>query len=282
MSRIKVAALAVYPVKSLGSIPLTQVALTDRGFRNDRRWMVVNERDEFVTQRDFPKMATIWVEQFSDSLELASDEMDEPLSVPFHLDEPAFELGASPAPLVKVWSATVRARYVSAAADAWLSECLGQSVKLVYMPDESRRECSDKYAKRGEIVSFADGYPFLLTSEASLADLNRRIRERGGQAPLPMSRFRSNIVVDGGDAWAEDSWREIKIGEHTFYNVKPCARCQVTTTDQATGEVRGPEPLATLGTFRDSSLGILFGVNLTCASNAGEIKVGDSVDVVSA
>jgi uncharacterized protein len=279
---MRVSALHVYPVKSLAGIALQRVALTDRGFRLDRRWMVVTPNDEFVTQREFPQMATVWVEETATGIELAHDSMDEPLDIPFVPKPGAFSLGSNPNPMVTVWSSAVRAQHVSSQADEWLSQCLGLRVKLVYMPDDSHRKCSDKYAKNGEIVSFADGYPFLLTNEASLADLNARVEKNGrAKGNLPMSRFRPNLVVSGADkAWAEDDWKELRVGSHLFRVVKPCARCQVTTTDQASGEVRGPEPLVTLGEFRDSNLGVLFGQNLTCVDVSGTINVGDEVEVL--
>jgi uncharacterized protein len=279
---MRVSALHIYPVKSLAGIALRRVALTDRGFRLDRRWMVVTPNDEFVTQREFPKMATVWVEETSNGIELAHDSMDEPIEIPLARQPAAFALGVDPNPTVTVWSSSVRAQHVSRQADEWLSQCLGEQVKLVYMPDDSHRKCSDKYAPNGEIVSFADGYPFLLTSESSLADLNERVEKNGrSKGNLPMSRFRPNIVVSGADKpWAEDDWKELRIGAHVFRVVKPCARCQMTTTDQASGEVRGPEPLATLGEFRDSNLGVLFGQNLTCVDASGTISVGDEVEVL--
>ncbi len=243
--------------------------------------MVVNERDEFVTQRDLPKMATIWVDELDGGIELASESMDEPLFV--SLENTNTDLLRR----VNVWASTVLGQTVSPEADDWLSTCLGRNLRLVYMPDSTERACSPTHAKNGEIVSFADGYPFLLVNEASLSDLNHRISDNAikqgasnAPAALPMSRFRSNIVIKGADAWAEDHWKEIQIGEHVFRSVKPCARCQVTTTDQATGEISGPEPLATLGAFRDSTNGVLFGVNLTCVSSSGLVRVGDLVKVL--
>jgi uncharacterized protein YcbX len=122
------------------------------------------------------------------------------------------------------------------------------------------------------VVSFADGYPFLIANEASLADLNRR-----AGTDLPMNRFRANLVVRGAEAWAEDHWQEFTVGEVRFRSAKPCGRCQVTTTDQATGEVRGPEPLATLSTFRDSAFGVRFGMNLV-AIGTGTLRIGDRLE----
>ena len=143
------------------------------------------------------------------------------------------------------------------------------------MPDSSERAVNPDYGKPGDIVSFADGYPLLIAAEASLADLNARIVGHGGAA-VPMNRFRPNVVIKGCDPFAEDRLGEIRIGEAIFRTAKLCARCQVTTTDQATGEVRGPEPLQTLATYRDSPNGVLFGSNLIPVEG-GSIRVGDTV-----
>ena len=260
---ITLSELHIYPVKSLGGIALTEARVTERGLEHDRRWMVVDPMGEFFTQRDFPKMATVWVDVNADSLSLAAPDRDT-IEVPF-------SYAPSPAMRVQVWNSNVEAHAVSAEADAWLSAHLGTPCRLVYMPDTTRRACNPDRAGADKVVSFADGYPFLVTNEASLADLNRRA---GTQ--LPMNRFRSNLVVRGAQAWAEDDWNEFTIGEVRFKVTKPCGRCQVTTTDQATGEVRGPEPLATLSTFRDSEYGVRFGVNLVALSG-GEVRVGDPV-----
>jgi uncharacterized protein len=264
---ITVSEINIYPVKGMAGISLGRATMTTRGLQHDRRFMVVDANHEFISQREHPKMATIWTSLIGAQLELATADND-----PILFD-------AMPKPLptrtVRVWSSHVQAHTVSAEADAWLSEYLGFDARLVYMPETSERRCSPEYAKNNEIVSFADGYPVLLANAASLDDLNSRITKNGGSA-VPMNRFRANIVVSGANAWAEDGWNEIEIGEAIFRNAKPCARCQVTTTDQATGEVRGPEPLKTLSTFRDSAKGILFGANLVPVK-LGEVRVGDAV-----
>jgi hypothetical protein len=143
------------------------------------------------------------------------------------------------------------------------------------MPDGSERRCNPDFARNGEIVSFADGFPFLIAAEESLADLNARIVKNSG-SPLPMNRFRPNLVVKGAPAFAEDAWGEFQIGEAIFRAAKPCARCQVTTTDQALGEVRGPEPLATLSTYRNTDKGVLFGMNLVPVK-LGTVRIGDTL-----
>jgi len=166
----------------------------------------------------------------------------------------------------------------SAAADRFLSEYLGLACRLVYMPESSERFSSRRFAPEGRRVGFADAFAYLLTTEASLGDLNSRLIARS-HAALPMNRFRPNLVISGSAPYAEDGWGEIRIGEVLLRAVKPCGRCQVTTTDQATGEVMGPEPLATLATYRESSeFGVMFGVNLVTVTT-GTIRVGDALEI---
>jgi uncharacterized protein len=271
---ITVTEINIYPVKGLGGISLSTCEMTTRGLKNDRRFMVVDRDHEFVSQREIPRMATVWMDIVGGELEFAAPDRE-----PIRVDAAP---RAQPTRTVKVWSSHVHAHTVSAEADAWLSDYLGFDARLVYMPDTAERRCNPAYAKNNEIVSFADGYPVLIANEASLADLNQRISTNGGAA-VPMNRFRANIVVKGATAWAEDTWQDFSIGGHenaaTFRNVKPCARCQVTTTDQASGEVRGPEPLKTLSTFRDfqhGAKGLMFGVNLVPVK-LGRVSVGDAL-----
>ena len=260
-------AIHIYPVKALGGISLGQAVVTPRGLQYDRRFLVIDAKDEFVTQREVPKMATVWLEVDGGEVVLSAPDMD-PVAFPA---EPA-EL---PSRMVRIWSSDVLAHTVSPEADAWLSQYLGFNARLVYMPDSSERKINPKYAKNGEVVSFADGYPLLVISEASLADLNERIVKNGGSA-LTMNRFRPNLVIKGCEPFAEDRVGEIRIGDAIFRAVKPCMRCEVTTTDQATGEVRGPEPLQTLGTYRNTPDGVMFGMNLIPV-NLAMVHVGDNV-----
>ena len=186
---------------------------------------------------------------------------------------------AAPSERVRVWNSVCDAVPASRDADRWLSEYLGLDCRLVYMPDTSERLSNPQYAGPGKRVGFADGYAYLVIGAASLADLNRRLGARG-HAPLPMNRFRPNIVLAGSDAYAEDGWKDARIGGATLRGVKPCGRCQVTTTDQSTGEVRGPEPLATLATYRDSpEFGVMFGMNYVTARE-GTIRVGDALQAL--
>ena len=257
----------IYPVKALGGISLLEAEVTARGLKHDRRFMVIDTDNEFVTQRENPKMATVWVELNNGAVSFSAPDIDG-ISFPAEPRE-------LPARLVRVWSSHIPAHSVSVEADAWLSEYLGFDARLVYMPDSSDRLVNPAHAKNGEIVSFADGYPLLIASEESLADLNARMAGEGGTA-IPMNRFRPNLVIKGGDAYAEDRLGEVRVGDAVFRAVKPCTRCQVTTTDQASGEVRGPEPLRTLAKYHDSPNGVMFGMNLIPV-NLATVRVGDEV-----
>jgi len=262
------AALHVYPVKGLKGIDLAEARATERGLEHDRRFMVVDEDNVFVSQREQPGMATIWTEIVGDQLMLAAPDMGE-VAVPLEPDAPA-------SLRVQVWRSVVDAAHVSNPADAWLSEYLGFDCRLVYMPKESHRYSNTQYAGEAREVGFADGYAYLVTGEASLADLNRRLGGRGHPA-LPMNRFRPNLVVRGSAAYAEDTWKDVRIGSAVLRAAKPCGRCQVTTTDQSTGQVVGPEPLATLSTYRESAeFGVMFGMNYVTIE-PGTMRVGDSV-----
>ncbi len=263
-----VSALNVYPVKGLKGIALQEARATERGLDHDRRWMVVGPAGEMLTQRSHPKMATVWTELSADALSLSAPDMPA-------VDVP---LVAPPGPPVhaEVWGNPVAGVGASADADAWLSEYLGLACRLLYMPESSRRYSDPRFAGEDKLVGFADGFAYLLAGDASLADLNARLAAKG-HAALPMNRFRPNIVVAGSEPYAEDGWGEIRVGEAALKAAKPCARCQVTTTDQATGEVMGPEPLATLSSYRESpGFGVLFGMNLVTVK-PGRVRVGDPV-----
>jgi uncharacterized protein YcbX len=265
-----VASLHVYPVKGFKGIDLREATATERGLEHDRRWMVVDPAGEFFTQRSHPRLATIWTDILDDGLELSAPDAGSVL-VPF-------EPPPAPSMRVRVWSHVVDAVPASREADFFLSSYLGTPCRLVYMPDSTRRTSNPVYAgDANRLVGFADGYAFLAANLASLDDLNARLAIKG-HPPLPMNRFRPNIVVAGAAPYAEDAWRELRLGEAILRAAKPCGRCEVTTTDQATGEVLGPEPLATLGTYRNSDeFGVMFGLNLVCL-RTGKLRVGDAIE----
>jgi hypothetical protein len=259
----------VYPLKSARGIAPSDADVERRGLAGDRRWMLVDEGGTFLSQRSHPRLALIDVERTDEGLRLAAPGQGS-IDVAQPNESAATET-------VTVWDDAVDAAFASDDAHAWCSQFLDTNVRLVYMPEVSRRAVDTDYAVQDDdSVSFADGYPLLLTTTASLADLNDRL----DGAPLPMNRFRPNVVVDGTAAWAEDAWCRIRIGAVTFHVVKPCGRCAVTTTNQQTA-VRGKEPLKTLATFRrgaDTGT-VYFGWNLIPEA-PGRLRVGDAVDVL--
>ena len=269
-SAITVSGLFIYPVKSLGGISLPAADLTPRGLRHDRRWLIVDERNRFLTQREHAEMALLAVEPAYNGFLLRHRQRPEllPLYIPF-------EATPERTLFVTIWDDMVFAWRGAPAADAWLSEALGQACKLVYMSDMARREVEPDQPELnppGTLVSFADGYPYLLASEESLAKLNDQLAE-----PVPMNRFRPNLVVRGLAADAEMQWTDFQIGGHAFRSVRGCSRCVVTTIDQDTAHKNAAaEPLRTLATYRKQGSKVLFGQNVTGPAS-GRVQVGDVV-----
>lgn len=259
--------LYVYPIKSLAGIRLAAARVEERGFELDRRWMLIDENGQFLSQRTFPQMALLQVEIEAESLKVYH--MSDPASiVRIPLDAEGSEIRP-----VKVWDDEMPAKLVDAGIDRWFSNIFQMNVRLVKMPDSTERKVNPKYAVNGESVSFADGMPYLLIGQESLSDLNLRL-----ETPVPMNRFRPNIVFSGGKAFAEDSWGKIQVGEVSFQVVKPCARCVMITVEQSTGD-KGVEPLKTLATYRKVGNKILFGQNMVALSK-GMVKVGDEIKLV--
>jgi uncharacterized protein YcbX len=260
-STAAISALYVYPVKSCGGISVASASVVRRGFQYDRRWMIVDERGHFLTQREEPTLCHVATSLEDDGLRLTMLGHGEIL-IPFGIDS-GEELA------IKVWHHEgVGLRHD--AGSRWFSAAVGRCCSLVYMPDYHERAVSPSRARPGDIVSFADGYPFLIISEASLADLNSRL-----ESPLEMRRFRPNIVVSGVPPFAEDDWPRVELGGIGFRGVKPCHRCVITTLDPETGR-RGKEPLATLANFRRRENELLFGMNLIHDAE-GMLSVGDAV-----
>jgi len=256
----------IYPIKSLAGINLQTSEVEERGLKYDRRWVLVDDTNTFFTQRDFPEMALIKVAIEQEGLKLQyKTKTVEPLLIPFEFEH-------SKTDKVVIWDDTITAEFYDEQIDSWFSEIIGIKCHLVKMPETTKRVVDESYAKN-KIVSFADGYPFLIIGQASLEDLNSRM-----ETPLPMNRFRTNFVFIGGKAFEEDQWKKFKVGNVVFQAVKPCARCVITTTNQETAE-RLHEPLLTLSKFRKIDNKVMFGMNLVCHST-GEIKVGDKIEAL--
>lgn len=265
---MKLSGLHIYPLKSGAGISLQVSEVESRGLNLDRRWLVVDEVGRFMTARKHPRMVLIQAQPQRDGALFLSADSQTGLQV-------APCDGAQAVEDVTIWKDECGGVYLSPEADRWLSDFLEVPCRLVYMPDEVERAVDQDYAQEGDIVSFADGYPLLLTTKASLADLNGRSTK-----PIEMIRFRPNLVVDGCEAFAEDNWKRIRIGAVEFECSRPCSRCVLTTVDPATGIKNADgEPLTTLKTFRREGDGVLFGVNLIPRS-AGEIRVCDTVEVL--
>ncbi len=265
--RPQLSQLVIYPVKSMRGIERSSAALDDLGLAWDRRWMVVDAEGRFLTGRQQPRLLLIQPELTEDGRLTLRFPDGRRLPV-------APATPAAPRLTVQVWRDTLAAPAVDPAADAALSEFLGQPCRLVFFEESMVRPVDPDYARPGDRTGFADGFPLLLISEGSLADLNTRL-----PSPLPMRRFRPNLVVSGCAPYAEDEWREIRIGDIPFELVKPCSRCIMTTTDPDTGARAGQEPLRTLATYRRRGNKVYFGQNVVHRGR-GLLRVGDAVTVL--
>lgn len=282
----------IYPIKSLKGISLENSHVEKRGLRYDRRWMLTDPDGMFFTQREVPKMAAVTVEIMNGALGVSAEGYGS-LEIPFEPDRGERES-------VTVWDSTFVAETYLGPMNEWFSEVLSKRCKIVRMPDNAKRHVSERFDEGKDTVSFADGYPLLLIGKASLDEVNERISnaDKGvrvpAETPLPMNRFRPNVVVTGTNPFEEDRWARIKMGEAIFRVVKPCARCVITTVDQATGEFDGKEPLRTLASFRMAKqvhpgnfeafghgpTAVLFGENLIPESESSTIGVGEEVEVI--
>lgn len=258
--------LFIYPIKSAHYISVDDAEVNLWGLRDDRRWMVVDESARFLTQREEPRLALVQAKVTPTGVMLEAPGMPQ-LLVPF----PTVNSGEES---VVVWKDAVKVVVATTQSCNWFTKFLGRPCKLVYMHDPFARSADTAYARPGSVVSFADGYPLLLTSEASLNDLNGRM-----QAPIPMIRFRPNVVIDGRIPFEEDWWQRIRIGGVIFDVVKPCTRCVITTIDQDSAHNTNTEPLRTLNTFRKKDGKVYFGENLV-PDGPGEIHVGDDVELL--
>jgi uncharacterized protein YcbX len=271
---MRVISLNIHPVKGMRAHSKDRARLGLRGLEGDRRWLAVDDSGRFITQRSHPRLATITATPTSSGLELSAAAIGT-----LQVEIPSGEERAT----VTVWEDTVSAAVAAASAHEWLSSLFGESLRLVYMDARSDRQKRGLWVTAPVPVSFADAYPVLAATTGSLDAINREIVHRGGEA-VPMARFRPNIVIDCGDAWAEDRWRVLRIGEIELDLVKPCDRCIVTTTDQSTGERMGKEPLASLARIRRSAdpriNGVLFAWN-AIPRVQGEIAVGDVAEVLT-
>jgi len=268
--------LHIHPVKALGGQTLRAAAVEPWGLAGDRRWVLIDAAGKVVTQRQRPSLALAAAELLPGGGIRLSAPGRETLDVP--VPRPGAAAGKV---TVDIFGDKVGARLAGTEAHSWCGAYLGEEVRLAHMHDPaSSRDIDPAYARPGETVSFADGYPLLVTTLASLDALNSLIAggDHPEEGPLPMNRFRPNVVLAGTEAWAEDSWSRLAIGEVTFRVAKVCGRCVVTTTDQSTGD-RGREPLRTLGRHRRFGNQLVFGQNLVPES-PGTLRTGDPVRIL--
>lgn len=264
MPGVQLTGLFVYPIKACGGVALEQAELVERGLAFDRRYLLVDRTGTFVSQREVPQLCLVTTTIAGESL-LVSFPGKPTLELPLR---PSSE-DAEPRRHYRVWDDTGSALEL-ARGSRWFSELLDDEVSLLYMPDSERRAVNPKRARPGDIVSFADAYPLMLMSEDSLADLNRRL-----DAPVDMRRFRPNLVMAGGEPYAEDGFAHVQIGGLSFRGVKRCERCVVITVDPRTGEM-GKEPLRTLSRYRLENGAVWLGMNLIHDA-FGTLRLGDRV-----
>lgn len=259
--------LTYYPIKACRGFDVTESFVERMGLANDRRMMVVTPEGEFLTQREYPKLALITPTLTNDLVTLAAPNFDS-MRVAIQKSGANFP--------VNIWkSENVSAVDQGDDAAQWLEDWLGVSVRLVHFADGYKRGLNPEYAiNTDDHTGFADGYPILIISEESLNDLNSKI-----DSPVPMNRFRPNIVVKGCAAFEEDSWKRVRIGDVEMALVKPCPRCVVTTIDKETLE-KNKEPLKTLSKYRNHELGAIFGMN-TIPLNEGKLELGMSVEILA-
>ena len=261
---ITLSELAIYPIKSTSQIRLQKARISPFGLEMDRRWMLIDEQGYMLTQRKHPRMCLIQGTLDNANLSIFAPEMTA-LTVPVK----------APQSLLKatVWADTCNAYDCGLQAAEWFSRFLQTPARLVYFPDNEKRQVDLGYAQQGDITAFSDGFPYLLIGQDSLDDLNSRLK-----APVEMQRFRPNLVVMGTEAFAEDNWKKIRIGDITFQLVKPCSRCSIPSINPQTAE-KTAEVVTTLAGYRMRENKIFFGQNMI-AEGSGQLSVGMAVEVL--
>ena len=263
--------LYLYPVKSLRGFAVTSADVDTLGFVGDRRFLVVDANNQFLTQRTHPRMALIETALTARDLILRAPHGGS-CSVPLRATAPADLL------TVRIWkSEGLLAEDCGVEVAVWLSDYLSQPCKLVRIGEKFSRPVLKASARPGDLFNFSDGCPFMVLTEASLADLNARLDE-----PLPVDRFRPSFVINGSAAFAEDTWTRFRIGNVTFRAAGPCSRCAITTTNQLTAE-RGKEPLRTLALYRRDAkdpTDVNFGQNVIHETKSGTVRIGDAVELL--
>ena len=272
---ITLTAINRFPVKSCRGESVAAAAVDPWGLAGDRRWMVVDATGEAMTARECPRMLLVRPQLTEAGLRLTGPDLD-----PIDVRTP---LGAVSVEVTVFGRAPFAVRLADGMAHRWFSAAVDEPVRLVYQDDPRLRPTNPGYSDPADSVSFADGYPVLLANEASLDELNGWIEDgpMADQGPLPMIRFRPNLVVRGAAAWAEDGWRRVRVGDAEFRAVKGCARCVIPTTNPDTA-ARGKEPTATLARHRRWDGEVWFAINLIPDTPGATVRVGDAVEILDA
>jgi uncharacterized protein len=265
---LQISELYIYPIKSLGGIAKETVEITNTGLKHDRRWMLVDDNNMFLSQRTHPAMALLQPAETDTSIVVThKNNPTQSITIPFYNEGKEMIQ-------VTIWDDVCEAVEVSTSCSNWFSDMLQMNCKLVYMPDETMRLVDKRYAINNEITSFSDGYPILMIGQASLDNLNTKLSEI-----IPMNRFRPNIVFTGGHAHIEDEMELFTINDIQFLGVKLCSRCVMTTINQQSS-AKGKEPLKTLATYRTKNNKIYFGQNVLQQQN-GSIAVGEAIQIIT-
>lgn len=255
--------IRIYPIKSMGGISLLSARILPKGLDLDRRWMLVDEHGTVLTQRKYPRMALFKVSLEGDSIQ-----------VMYHTDTVRIPIAPDPgfSMRTKVWKDEVSVVQTAPGFDNWFSENLGVACRLVTFPEENPRMVERGHRSAEDHTRLQDAFPFLIIGQESLNELNRRL-----EAPVPMDRFRPNLVFTGGEPHMEDTWKDFTIGDLPFLATRTCARCAIPGINQETAR-KEKEPLATLARYRQQGNNIMFGMNAV-GPGYGEIKIGDPVRV---
>lgn len=263
---LKLSEIWIYPVKSLGGVSVQSAKILQKGFEHDRQWMLIGEDGAFFTQRMHPRMALFKTSLHKDHLEVtyADDVLHIPFTIPDHAGQ-----------RTKIWKDDVSVIPVGHTYDQWFSERLDAGCRLVAFPEENPRPVESGYVEDETHVRLQDAFPFLAIGQASLDDLNRKL-----EVPVPMNRFRPNLVFSGGAPHEEDTWKEVSIGSLTFTGARPCVRCTIPGINQDTGMAE-KEPLRTLAAYRNVGNKVMFGMNLI-GPDQGQLRVGDEIRVMVA
>lgn len=263
MNTLRLSEIWIYPIKSLSGISVNEAVVFNKGLRFDRRWMLMDEHNRFLTQREFPQMALFQVSLNDQQLHILHRKNSATIEFPAFATSGAEHKAT-------IWNDEVTTLEPFPEASAWFTKELSMNCRLVHFPEPNPRPVDADYATNHEHVSLADAYPFLIIGQASLDDLNKRL-----PSPVPMKRFRPNFVFTGGKPYDEDHWKDFSIGEVNFTGVKNCARCVLTTVDPETG-IKGKEPLQTLARYRQRNNKIYFGQNMLAVTK-GIVHIGDTI-----